>query len=37
MSKSTQDEDSEKQLRIGHAVITRIKRLLDENQTNGCD
>jgi hypothetical protein len=27
----TQEEDSEKQLRIGHAVIKRIKRLLDEN------
>jgi hypothetical protein len=36
-SKSTQDEDSKKQLRIGHAVIKKIKRLLDENQTNGCD
>jgi hypothetical protein len=36
-SKSTQDEDSKKQLHIGHAVIKRIKRLLDENQTNGCD
>jgi hypothetical protein len=36
-SKSTQDEDSKKQLRIGRAVIKRIKRLLDENQTNGCD
>ena len=28
-SKSTQEEDSEKQLRIGHAVIKRIKRLID--------
>ncbi len=37
MSKSTQDEDSEKQLRIGHAVIKQIKCLLDENQTNFCD
>ncbi len=36
-SKSTQDEDSEKQLRIGRAVIIRMKRLLEENQTNGCD
>jgi hypothetical protein len=34
-SKSTQDEDSEKQLRIGRAVIKRMKRLLEENQTNG--
>jgi hypothetical protein len=30
-SKSTQDEDSEKRLRIGCAVIKRIKRILDEN------
>ena len=29
-SKSTQDEDSEKQLRIGRAVIKRIKRLIEE-------
>jgi hypothetical protein len=29
-SKSTQEEDSEKQLRIGRAVIKRIKRVLDE-------
>ncbi len=36
-SKSTQDEDSKTQLHIGHAVIKRIKRLLDENQTNCCD
>jgi hypothetical protein len=36
-SKSTKDEDSTKQLHIGCAVIKRIKRLLDENQTNGCD
>jgi hypothetical protein len=36
-SKSTQDEDSKKQLHIGRAVIKRIKHLLDENQTNGCD
>jgi hypothetical protein len=35
--KSTQDEDSKKQLCIGRAVIKRIKQLLDENQTNGCD
>ncbi len=31
-SKSTQDEDSEKQIRIGRAVIKRIKRVL--NDTN---
>jgi hypothetical protein len=30
-SKSTQEEDTEKQLHIGCAVIKRIKRLLDEN------
>ncbi len=36
-SKSIQGEGSKKQLCIGHAVIKRIKRLLDENQTNGCD
>ncbi len=36
-SKSTQDEDSKKQLHIWCAVINRIKRLLDENQTNSCD
>jgi hypothetical protein len=36
-SKSTQDEDSGKQLCIGRAVIKKIKHLLDENQTNGCD
>lgn len=36
-SKSTQDEDSEKQLRIGRAVIKRMKRLLEENHTIGCD
>jgi hypothetical protein len=35
-SKSTQDEDSKKQMRIGSVVIKRIKHLLDENQTNGC-
>ncbi len=29
-SKSTQDEDSKKQLRIGRAVIKRIKRVLDK-------
>jgi hypothetical protein len=29
-SKSTQEEDSKKQLRIGRAVIERIKRVLDE-------
>jgi hypothetical protein len=35
-SKSTQEEDSEKQLQIGHAVIKRIKRLLvlDENSSS---
>jgi hypothetical protein len=32
-SKSTQEEDSEKQLRIGHAVIKRIKRLIDSPST----
>jgi hypothetical protein len=36
-SKSTQDEDSKKQLCIGRAVIKRINCLLDEKQTNGCD
>jgi hypothetical protein len=30
-SKSTQEEDSEKQLRIGRAIIKRLKRLLEEN------
>ncbi len=30
-SKLTQEEDSEKQIHIGCAVIKRIKRLLDEN------
>jgi hypothetical protein len=29
-SKSTQDEDSEKQIRIGRAVIKRIKRVLND-------
>jgi hypothetical protein len=28
---------AKKQLRIGCAVIKRIKHLLEENQTNGCD
>jgi hypothetical protein len=28
---------AKKQLHIGRAVIKRITRLLDENQTNGCD
>jgi hypothetical protein len=37
MSKLIQDEDSGKQLRIGRAVIKKIKCLLDENQTNNCD
>ncbi len=32
-SKSTQEEDSEKQLRIGRAVIKTIKRLFDENSS----
>ena len=31
-SKSTQDEDSEKQIRIGRAVIKRIKRVMNDNQ-----
>jgi hypothetical protein len=30
-SKTTQEEDSEKQLQIGHAVIKRMKRLLEES------
>jgi hypothetical protein len=33
MSKSTQEEDSEKELWIGHADIERIKRLLDKNSS----
>jgi hypothetical protein len=36
-SKSTQDKDSEKQLRIGRAVIKRMKRLIEETQTNECN
>ena len=40
-SKSTQEEDSEKQLRIGRAVIKRIKRVLDDNKqsstTSNCN
>ncbi len=36
-SKTTQDEDSKKQLHLGCAVIKRIRHLLDENQTNHCD
>jgi hypothetical protein len=32
-SKSTQEEDSEKELRIGCAVIKRIKRLLEETSS----
>jgi hypothetical protein len=32
ISKSTQDEDSEKQIRIGCAVIKQIKRVLNDNQ-----
>jgi hypothetical protein len=31
-SKSTQDKDSKKQIRIGRAVIKRIKRVLHDNQ-----
>ena len=31
-SKSTQEEDSEKQIRIGRAVIKRIKRVMNDNQ-----
>jgi hypothetical protein len=31
-SKSTQEEDSEKQVQIGHAIIKRIKSLLQEKQ-----
>jgi hypothetical protein len=31
-SKSTQEEDSEKQIRIGRAVIKRIKRVLSDNE-----
>jgi hypothetical protein len=31
-SKSTQDDDSEKQIRIGRAVIKRIKRVMNENE-----
>jgi hypothetical protein len=30
-SKSTQEEDIEKQLQIGHAVRKRMKRLLEES------
>ena len=29
-SKSTQDKDSERQIRIGHAVIKRIKQVLND-------
>jgi hypothetical protein len=36
-SKSTQDKDSEKQLRIGCEVIKRMKRLIKETQTNECN
>ena len=40
-SKSTQEEDSEKQLQIGRAVIKRIKMLLEEissreSSNDGC-
>jgi hypothetical protein len=31
--KSTQEEDSEKQLRIGHAVVERIKRLIEDTSS----
>jgi hypothetical protein len=41
-SKSTQEEDSEKQLRIGRAVIKRMKRLFEESSSressnDGCN
>jgi hypothetical protein len=41
-SKSTQEEDSEKQLQIGCAVIKRIKRILEETSSressnDGCN
>jgi hypothetical protein len=41
-NKSTKEEDSEKQLRIGCAVIKRIKRLLEqtssgESSNDGCN
>ena len=36
-SKSTQDEDSEQQLRIARSIIKRMKRLLEETQTIECD
>jgi hypothetical protein len=40
-SKSTQEEDSKKQLRIGCAVIKRIKQVLDEKKqsstTSNCN
>ncbi len=35
-SKSTQDEDSEKQIRIGHAVIKRLKRVLNDKHKKGA-
>ncbi len=34
-SKSTQEEDSEKQLRIGRAVMKRIQRLLNDQNSEG--
>jgi hypothetical protein len=34
-SKSTQEEDSEKQLRIGRAVIKRIQRVLNDQSLGG--
>ncbi len=41
-SKLTQEEDSERQLRIGHAVIKRMKMLLEEStsretSSDGCN
>ncbi len=41
-SKSTQEEDSEKQLQIGRAIINRMKRLLEESTpretcSDGCN
>jgi hypothetical protein len=41
-SKSTQEEESEKQLQIGRAIIKRIKRLLEEStsretSSDGCN
>jgi hypothetical protein len=41
-SKSTQEEDSERQLRIGHAIIKRMKRLFEKSSSrdssdDGCN